>query len=316
LIHPLGAPTTTRSRPECHAGADDAVILPLALAAWVVGRVLRAAFWILVQLLDLVVAGLSVLVRFLLAVARLSGDGITALLAGVAGILPLPSVGRAAVREWVFGWWSWLRQWVSYQAFEAALERAFETGMAWVFRKCRALEPWTALLVIVCAALWLPLSFGISTAMHAVLLAKATLWPAWLQLLHPFATLVAKSKLLVVPVYPAAWPQAKKHPLMRGTLAFVRAVRELPVVRKFIDRYRRIELAFAETGRAVRRLADRTGLAPIGPAGIADNPRQSGAFSHQAVTWFKHVSIKFSAEYYEAKDRAAGMAHRDDRGGS
>ena len=32
--------------------------------------------------------------------------------------------------------------------------------------------------------------------------------PSWIQLLHPVATVIAKSKLLVLPAYPAAWPQA------------------------------------------------------------------------------------------------------------
>ena len=36
-----------------------------------------------------------------------------------------------------------------------------------------------------------------------------------MQLLHPLATVIAKSKLLVLPVYPAAWPQAKRHPLVQ-----------------------------------------------------------------------------------------------------
>ena len=87
--------------------------------------------------------------------------------------------------------------------------------MAWVFRKCRHLTPSTALLVILGAVLWLPISFGAAMAMHAVLLSKVTSWPAWTQLLHPLATVIAKSKLLVLPAYPAAWPQAKKHPLVQ-----------------------------------------------------------------------------------------------------
>src|SRR5262249_31375648 len=52
-----------------------------------------------------------------------------------------------------------------------------------------------------------------ATALHATLIARARSLPAWMQLLHPFATLIAKSKLLVLPVYPAAWPQAKQHPV-------------------------------------------------------------------------------------------------------
>jgi hypothetical protein len=50
-----------------------------------------------------------------------------------------------------------------------------------------------------------------SIGMHAVLLANAASLPAWMQLLHPVAAVIAKSKLLVLPAYPAAWPQAKKQ---------------------------------------------------------------------------------------------------------
>ena len=67
------------------------------------------------------------------------------------------------------------------------------------------------------AALWLPVSFVIATVLHGVLIAKATVWPAWTQLLHPVATLIAKSKLLVLPAYPAAWPQAKQHSLVQAS---------------------------------------------------------------------------------------------------
>ena len=52
--------------------------------------------------------------------------------------------------------------------------------------------------------LWFPISFGGATAMHAVLFAKVTSWPAWMQLLHPLATVIAKSKLLVLPVVPGS----------------------------------------------------------------------------------------------------------------
>ena len=107
--------------------------------------------------------------------------------------------------------WSWLRRKISYRAFEHAVRNAFESGMSWVFRKCRHLTPNAALLVMLGAVFWLPISFGAATAMHAVLFAKLASWPAWMQLLHPLATVIAKTKLLVLPVYPAAWPQAKEH---------------------------------------------------------------------------------------------------------
>jgi hypothetical protein len=110
--------------------------------------------------------------------------------------------------------------------------------MAWVFRKCRHLTPNTALVVILGAVLWLPISFGAATAMHAVLFAKLTSWPAWMQLLHPLATVIAKSKLLVLPVYPAAWPQAKKHPFVQLVFKGYEAIKCLYVIKKFGFRYR------------------------------------------------------------------------------
>src|SRR5260370_2676684 len=130
----------------------------------------------------------------------------------------LPSPFRAKRRQWRISIrrnWSWFRRKISYQAFERAVHTAFESGMACVFRKCRHLTPNTALLVILVAVLWLPISFGAATAMHAILFAKVTSWPAWMQLLHPLATVIAKSKLLELPAYPAAWPQAKRHPLVQ-----------------------------------------------------------------------------------------------------
>src|SRR6188472_3050989 len=101
--------------------------------------------------------------------------------------------------------------------------------MACVFRTCRHLTPNAALLVILCAVLWLPISFGAATAMHAILFAKVTSWPAWMQLLHPLATVIAKSKLLVLPVYPAAWPQARRHALVQIVFKIYKAITSLYV---------------------------------------------------------------------------------------
>src|ERR1700752_1822399 len=104
--------------------------------------------------------------------------------------------------------------------------------MAWVFRKCRHLTPNAALLVILGAALWLPISFAVATGMHAVLIANVASWPAWTQLLQPLATIVAKSKLLVVPVYPAAWPQAKKHPFVQLVFRGCRAIKRVYAIKR------------------------------------------------------------------------------------
>src|ERR1700730_7615205 len=110
--------------------------------------------------------------------------------------------------------------------------------MEWVFRACRTLTPGGALLVIAGAVLWLPVSFGAATAMHAVLIVKAASLPPWMQLLHPLATLVAKSKLLVLPVYPAAWPQAKKHPFVQTMFGCYAYLTSLHLALKTAHRYR------------------------------------------------------------------------------
>jgi hypothetical protein len=156
--------------------------------------------------------------------------------------------------------WSWLRQKISYGAFEEALHRAFEDGMAWVFIKCRTLTPRGALLVIGCAILWLPVSFGISTLMHVLLIAHAMTLPAWMQFLHPLATIIAKSKLLVLPVYPAAWPQAKQHPFVEALSGSYRYVASRPLVRKAGARYRQAEQVLTQAAGALAQAAGWIGL--------------------------------------------------------
>src|SRR5262249_42665043 len=132
-------------------------------------------------------------------------------------------------------------------------------GMSRVFRKCRGLTPSAAVMVLLGAVLWLPISFGIATLLHMVLIAKALVLPAWMQLLHPLATLVAKSKLLVLPVYPAAWPQAKKHPIVQAIFGFYTYLAGLPVMRKVAQRYDDTARAGAELAEICARAADRIG---------------------------------------------------------
>jgi hypothetical protein len=140
------------------------------------------------------------------------------------------------------------------------VHHAFEVGMAWVFRTCRKLRPLGALLVIAGAAVWFPVSVVASTAMHAVLIAKAAVLPAWMQLLHPVATVIAKSKLLVLPAYPAAWPQAKRHPFVQGILEFCRRFTNLGVVQKTGHRYRQAEQAAGAIAGGLASAASRVGL--------------------------------------------------------
>jgi hypothetical protein len=248
-------------------------------------------------------------------------------------------------RSFVTRNWSWLRQKISYRAFEEFVHHAFERGMAWVFRKCRALSPSSALLVLVGAILWLPISFAVATGMHAVLIAKATSLPAWMQLLHPLATVVAKSKLLVLPVYPAAWPRAKEHPLVQAMSRLYRHLAQVRLVQKTRYRYWQAEGVAAEAADAMRR-ALLLGLSPLSSTLLARlddsakllrkashaaairtveglcripligsifrsyamhyggaNKPDAESFSEKARGFFERWSIKFSAEYYEARDK-------------
>jgi len=238
-----------------------------------------------------------------LLAARVLGNVIVTVINGALRFLPLSETTR---RQWGISIrrnWSWLRRKISYRAFEQAVHIAFESGMAWVFRKCRHLTPNTALLVILGAALWLPISFGVATAMHAVLFAKVTSWPAWMQLLHPLATVIAKSKLLVLPVYPAAWPQAKNTSFVQLLFKSYETIKRLYVIRKVGFRYWQAEIAGIA---AVEKLERTAGLASVvkwlRKAHVAERfgvemPTQ------KLSSFFSRWSIKFSAEYYELPRR-------------
>jgi hypothetical protein len=251
-------PATTPS--PIRAGLEDVVILPLAAVAVAVRRLGRDVLLVLVRLLDWAFPILLQLARFVLFTIRIIGDGVAAALSGMARLLPVSAQAREAWRRRVSDSWARLRQTISYKAFEQSLHHAFEKGMAWVFRTCKTLTPGGALLVIAGAALWLPVSFLIATILHGVLLAKATVWPAWTQLLHPLATLIAKSKLLVLPAYPAAWPQAKQHPLVQASFRAYEYLTGRYLMRKISFRYRQTERAATDGTRVLRLSAYRTGL--------------------------------------------------------
>src|SRR6185312_8582388 len=175
---------------------EDIIILPLVLLALVLKTLFNVTISILIRILDYAFPVLLQAMRFPLFTARIMGDGITAILRGAVRFLPVSKAKCDEWRELLSRYWSWLRQNISYKAFEEAVHHAFEHGMAWVFKKCRTLTPRSALLVIAGAVLWLPASFGAATALHGALIAKAALLPPWMQLLHPLATIIAKSKLL------------------------------------------------------------------------------------------------------------------------
>ena len=327
-------------------GAEDVVVLPMAAIALVVEYLARSVWTVLKQILDFLFPILLQLMRFPLFTLRILGDGIAALLKGVARILPIGGERRAEWREFVSQHWSWLREKVSYRAFEEAVHHLFEKGMAWVFRKCRTLTPSAALLVILGAVLWLPISFGAATLLHTVLIAKATSLPGWMQLLHPVATIIAKTKLLVLPVYPAAWPQAKQHPSVQVLVGFWRYFGTLYFVRKTRHRYRRLTGAIAEGVEASGRLTSSFGLrsrldllfasldstaamigqglrntAAIAVAVLASIPlfgavvkryadqyeqanrQPAKLLSDRVRGFYSRWSIKFSAKYYEDRER-------------
>jgi hypothetical protein len=334
-------------------GIEDAIILPLVLIAAATKHLFKAAFSLLIHILDFAFPILLQLVRFPLFTIRIVGDGVAALLKGVIGCLPVSGATRETWRDLVRQQWSWLRQKISYKAFEEAVHAAFESGMAWVFRKCRALTPGVALLVMAGAVLWLPLSFGAATVLHVTLLAKAAFLPAWMQLLHLLATVIAKSKLLILPVYPAAWPQAKKHGFVQATFRVYRYLASLYLVQKTGYRYRQTERAMVGAADALGRAAalldpgyqpnsmfaglersatwigkasraamaraiERASRAPfIGSivteyvAQYADvNRRPEERFSERVRAFFARWSIKFSPEYYEAKEQEEAAQRR------
>ena len=284
---------------------DDVIIIPLVVVALAAKKILRFILSILMRLLDYAFPLAMQIVWLPLFAGRVLGNGIVTAISGALRLVPLSETNR---RRWSISIrrnWSWLRRKISYQAFERAVHTAFESGMACVFRKCRHLTPSTALLVILCAALWLPISFGVATALHAVLFAKVASWPAWMQLLHPLATVIAKSKLLVLPVYPAAWPQAKKHPFVQLLFKGYETIKCMHVIRKIRFRYRQASIAGSS---AVERLERTAGLTSavrwLREAHVAKHLRVEKP-TQELRSFFARWSIKFSAEYYEAKERQA-----------
>jgi hypothetical protein len=287
---------------------DDVIIIPLVVITLAANKTLRLVLSILMRMLDYAFPFAMQIVWLPLLAVKVIGDVIVIVMNGALRLLPLSEVKHRQWRRSLRRTWLWLQRKLSYRAFEQAVHDAFEGGMAWVFRECRHLAPNTALLVIVSAVLWLPISFGVATAMHAVLFAKVTSWPAWMQLLHPVATVIAKSKLLVLPVYPAAWPQAKKHPFVQLVFKGCETIKRAYVIRKFGFRYRQAETAGIA---AVERLERTAGLSAavrwLREAHVAEHLGVEKP-TQQLRSFFARWSIKFSAEYYEAKERqAAGV---------
>lgn len=286
-----------------HGALDDVFIIPLVFITLAIHKILRFFVSILMRMLDYAFPLAMEIVWLPLFAAKILGDVIATLISAAVRFLPLSETKRRQWRRSIRRNWSWFRRKISYRAFEQVVHDAFESGMAWVFRKCRHLTPNTALLVILGAILWLPISFGAATAMHAVLFAKVTSWPAWMQLLHPLATVIAKSKLLVLPVYPAAWPHAKKHRFVQLVFKGYEAVKCMYLIKKLGFRYRQAEIAGIAAVERLERIAGLTSAvrwlrnAHVAERFGVEKPTQ------ELRSFFSRWSIKFSAEYYEAKER-------------
>lgn len=326
------------------SGADDLLILPLATLGVAAKTLLRWAWELLVHIVDYAFPILLQVARFVLFTFRILGDGVSALLRFVIKYLPLPGTRRQAWREAVARAWSWLRRKVSYKAFEAWVHHLFEDGMAWVFRVCRKLSPTGALLVILLALVWMPVSFLAATAVHAWLIAEAASLPAWMQVFHGVATILAKSKLLMLPAYPAAWPQAKKHAAVQAGARVCRWVAGLGLVRKTMHRFGQVEaaaeraaarLGLADAWRALGAAVNQTATAidtafrsllrpaaarlakvpVLGPVirTYESHYDRAGAeppqrLSQKIKAFFQKWEIKFTPAYYEAKEREKAEA--------
>ena len=289
------------------SGVDDVIIIPLVFVTLAANKILRFILVLLMRLLDYAFPLAMQIVWLPLFAARVLGNVIVTVISGTLRFFPLSETKR---RQWSLSIrrnWSWLRRKISYRAFEQAVHIAFEDGMAWVFRKCRHLTPNTALLVILGAVLWLPFSFGVATAMHAVLFAKVTSWPAWTQLLHPLATVIAKSKLLVLPAYPAAWPQAKKHPFVQLVFRSYETILRLHVIKKVGFRYRQADVVcIAAVERLERTAGLETAMRWLRNAHVAEHLGVEKP-TQKLRSFFSRWSIKFSAEYYEARERQVSL---------
>jgi hypothetical protein len=247
LVYHSETRTPAATQDQFRIGVDDTIIVPLVLIFFLAKMLCRAAFFIMHFASAVVFALFLRVMTSPLLVAATAGDGMAWLIKRIADLSPLPGAKREAWRNLVDRRWSGLRQRMSHKAIALWAQIVLQRGIAWVFQRCGALSPRAALLVITSVMLWLPVSAAISIGMHAVLLANAASLPAWMQLLHPIAAIIAKSKLLVLPAYPATWPQAKKH--ARVQAAFRMA--ELDSVRKTAYRYQQTKQAFAQTLRQI-----------------------------------------------------------------
>jgi hypothetical protein len=243
--------TPAAARDPFRIGIDDAIILPMVAIAFLTSTLFQIAFFFLAFASTVVSALVRWMLTGLLLVAATAGDAIAWSIKRLATHLPqLSGARRKAICDLVDRGWPRLRQRLRQEVVANTTQSVLQRGSTWVSQSFGALSPRAALLVIVAVTVWLPLSALISIAMHAVLFANAAWLPAWTQLLHPVATLIAKSKLLVLAAYPAAWPQAKKHVLAQAALRCADCLAAGGRVRKTAQRYQQTQQVFAQASDA------------------------------------------------------------------
>ena len=246
MIYNSDIRTPRARRDRFRIGADDALILPIVVIAFLARTLFQAVLSIMAFASVFVFDLFLRVVTFLLLVAATAGDGLAWLIKRLADLAQLSEPKRKSLRDLVDRCWSGPRQRLSLKSVAAATQSLLQRGASSVVQGFGALSPRAALLIIVAATLWLPLSAAISLAMHAALLANAALLPAWAQLLHPIATIIAKSKLLVLPIYPAAWPQAQKYVWVQAALHGMERIVALDGIRKTAHRYQQTKQVFAQ----------------------------------------------------------------------
>jgi hypothetical protein len=181
---------------QFRVGVDDTVILPLVLIVFLAKALYQAACFVVPFASALVFALFLRVMTFPLLVAATAVDGMAWLINRLANLPSQPDARCAAWRDIVDRRWSGLRQRMSHKAIAIMARSVLQRATARVFQRCAKLSPQAALLVMAGVMLRLPLSAAISIGVHAVLLANAASLPAWMQLLHPVAAVIAKSKLL------------------------------------------------------------------------------------------------------------------------
>ena len=116
----------------------------------------------------------------------------------------------------------------------------------------------------------------------------------------------------MLPVYPAAWPQAKRHPFVQLVFRIYEAIKCLYVIRKAGSRYRQAEIAGIA---ALEMLARAAGLeSAVRSLREVHLAKRFGVErpTQKLRSFLSRWSIKFSSEYYEAKERhASGVPSLD-----